>query len=315
MRKLQPKVTELGKARIGTIRDSMLLPIMNTASLGMSVQGEGAGLAWSLDSWCWHSPRQSCPHPVLNSVVTVSHLYWQWSLRGASLFLQMLPPGPLRTKGNLWGPGPTRGWPFRGLSPPVVHRHPGTTPTCSVLRASPEDWTPPFHLHVLRGWDSPALFWSHDALRVSVPATNEAETVLKLLPWSSQSYPFWNVLELFFSGMRENLSVTLSTLLGTKSESLWFNIPNSLLVFTDCTPLCMLFFNMFHKILPNTDPGRMLSRTAASSVYSASCPWPLVWFPTHNKAYPSHAPCVVLPQKHTHISFQLLRCRTSSQMS
>ena len=52
---------------------------MNTASLGMSVHGEGAGLAWSLDSWCWHSPRPSCPHPVLNSVVTVSHLHCQWS--------------------------------------------------------------------------------------------------------------------------------------------------------------------------------------------------------------------------------------------
>lgn len=52
---------------------------MNTASFGMSVHGEGAGLAWSLDSWCWHSPRPSCPHPVLKSVVTVSCLYLQWS--------------------------------------------------------------------------------------------------------------------------------------------------------------------------------------------------------------------------------------------
>lgn len=315
MRKLQPKVTELGKARIGTIR------------FHASTHYEHC-LPWHECPWrrSWSGlvpgllvlafPKAIMPTP---SAELCSHSQppplSMIPLRGASLFLQMLPPGPLQTKCNLWGPGPTRGWHFRRLSPPVVHHHPGTTLTCSVLRASPEDRTPSFHLHILRGWDSPALFWSYDALRVSVPATNEAETVLKLLPWSSQSYPFWNVLELFFSGTRENLSVTLSTLLGTKSESLWFNIPNSLLVFTDCTPLCMLFFNMFHKILPSTDPGRMLSRTAASSVYSASCPWPLVWFPTHNKAYPSHAPCIVLPQTHTHISFQLLRCRTSSQMS
>lgn len=56
-------------------------------------------------------------------------------------------------------------------------------------------------------------------------------------------------------------------------------------------PLCMLFFKVFHKILPNTDPGRMLPRTSASSVYSA-----LVRFLTH-KISPD--PCVVLPQKHT----------------
>lgn len=326
MRKLQPKVTELGKARIWT------------TGFHASTHYEHC-LLWHECPWrrSWSGlvpgllvlafPEAIMPTP---SAEICSHsqlpLLAMIPLRGASLFLRMLPAGPLQTKCNLWGPGPTRGWPSRRLSPPVVHHHPGTTLTCSVLRASPEDWTPSFHLRILSGYDSSALFWSYDALHISASATNEAEMVLKLLLWSFQSYLFWNVLELFFSDTRENLSVTLSTLLGTMSGSLWFNIPNSLLALTDRVPLCMLFFKVFHKILPNTDPGRMLPRTGASSVYSASCPFPLgrflthkisplVRFPNHNKAYPPPALCVVLPQKHTHISFQSLRCRTLSQMS
>ena len=265
MRKLQPKVTELGKVRIWTIR------------FHASTHYEHC-LLWHecpwRRSWCGLVPGLlvlAFPEAIMPtpSAEICSHsqlpLLAMIPLRGASSFLRMLPVGPLQTKRNLWGPGPTRGWPFRRLSAPVVPHHPGTTMTCSMLRASPGDWTPTFHLHILSGYDSPAQSWSYDALHISASATNEAETVLKLLLWSFQSYPFWNVLELFFSGTRENLSVILSTLLGTMSESLWFNIPNSLLAFTDCAPLCMLLFKLFHKILPNSDPGRMLPRTSASS--------------------------------------------------
>ena len=70
---------------------------MNTASFGMSVHGEGAGLAWSLDFWCWHSPRPSCPHPVLKSAVIVSCFCLQWSHSEAPLcFCECSLRGPCR---------------------------------------------------------------------------------------------------------------------------------------------------------------------------------------------------------------------------
>lgn len=93
----------------------MLLPIMNTASFGISAHEEGAGLAWSLDtqrghslrcSWSpWllghHAHMQCCQLPPFAVVL----------LSGASLCLQTLPVGPLGTCGSpaeymqSWGPG------------------------------------------------------------------------------------------------------------------------------------------------------------------------------------------------------------------
>ena len=88
----------------------MLSPIANTAAL-LSEACMEKELLWP-GPWTPGAafPQAIAPTP---SAEICSHSQLaplaMIPLKGASLFLQMLPMGPLQTECNLWGPGPGRG--------------------------------------------------------------------------------------------------------------------------------------------------------------------------------------------------------------
>lgn len=88
----------------------MLSPITNTAALlsEVCVQKEPVWPGpWTPGA---ASPQANTPTPTAE-ICGHSQLapLAMIPLKGASLFLQMLPVGPLQTKCNLWGAGPGRG--------------------------------------------------------------------------------------------------------------------------------------------------------------------------------------------------------------
>lgn len=104
-------------------------------------------------SWSGLVPRArlvlgpSCPHQLLKSVVWVNCLHLQCFHSTGPLFCKpslWVAGEPLNAMCNLWGPGPSWGWPFKRLSPPVMEHFSCTISDLqsSTLRASPEGRTP-----------------------------------------------------------------------------------------------------------------------------------------------------------------------------